>query len=260
MEFPEILQPFAKDLRATKRESLSIDVFKENTGTLQSKFGGHPYWLKDEPYPYGADGEPLRLLAQINFSEIDSPLENFPTTGILQFFISSVNNYGMSFDDMTKQNNFRVVYHKMIEQDASKWLMAIPKSAGDYFPVEAEFSLSFEKEEELVSQPDFRFFEITGILDENMDLYDDISEVYYDEFYNGEGHKLGGYPFFTQDDPRLDGEYPNHLIQLLQMDSDDHDDELLIMWGDSGTGHFFITEEDLKNSDFTKVLYYWDCY
>ena len=32
-----------------------------------------------------------------------------------------------------------------------------------------------------------------------------------------------------------------------------------IMWGDSGTGEFFITPEDLINKDFTNVLYNWDC-
>jgi uncharacterized protein YwqG len=30
------------------------------------------------------------------------------------------------------------------------------------------------------------------------------------------------------------------------------------MWGDSGTGTFFIRRADLKKRDFSKVAYYWD--
>jgi len=31
------------------------------------------------------------------------------------------------------------------------------------------------------------------------------------------------------------------------------------MWGDCGVGNFFINIEDLKNLDFSDVLYNWDC-
>jgi len=43
---------------------------------------------------------------------------------------------------------------------------------------------------------------------------------------------------------------------LLQLDSDDSID---LMWGDSGVGNFFIKDEDLKNLNFSNVLYNWDC-
>lgn len=33
-----------------------------------------------------------------------------------------------------------------------------------------------------------------------------------------------------------------------------------IMWGDSDVGNFFIHPDDLKNKDFNKVLYNYDCY
>ncbi|MBO7381562.1 MAG: DUF1963 domain-containing protein, partial [Neisseriaceae bacterium] len=32
-----------------------------------------------------------------------------------------------------------------------------------------------------------------------------------------------------------------------------------IMWGDAGVGNFFITADDLKKRDFSRVLYNWDC-
>ena len=40
------------------------------------------------------------------------------------------------------------------------------------------------------------------------------------------------------------------------MDTDGED----IMWGDSGVGGFFINEENLKDLDFDKAVYNWDCF
>ena len=64
--------------------------------------------------------------------------------------------------------------------------------------------------------------------------------------------QIGGYPFFTQNDPRQED---SNEVLLFQLDSQDH-----ILWGDSGVGNFFISKEDLKNKDFSHVRYYWDCY
>ena len=64
--------------------------------------------------------------------------------------------------------------------------------------------------------------------------------------------QIGGYPFFTQYDPRQED---NNEVLLFQLDSQDH-----ILWGDSGVGNFFISKEDLKNKDFSHVRYNWDCY
>ena len=49
--------------------------------------------------------------------------------------------------------------------------------------------------------------------------------------------QIGGYPFFTQYDPRQED---NNEVLLFQLDSQDH-----ILWGDSGVGNFFISKEDL---------------
>ncbi|MFP3813195.1 DUF1963 domain-containing protein, partial [Bacillus sp. SIMBA_005] len=81
------------------------------------------------------------------------------------------------------------------------------------------------------------------------------ADVLYDVL-SGAGHKIGGYPFFTQDDPRAYGDYNDSTTLLLQIDSEgDH-----ILWGDCGVGNFFITEEELKNKDFSQVVYNWDCH
>jgi uncharacterized protein YwqG len=75
------------------------------------------------------------------------------------------------------------------------------------------------------------------------ELEQELWELYYDSFL-GDSHKIGGYPFFTQSDPRdYEPRLLEHEILLLQIDTDD---EIGIMWGDSGIAHFFIRKDDLK--------------
>ena len=84
-------------------------------------------------------------------------------------------------------------------------------------------------------------------------MQDELKEVFDDLFY-GTGHKIGGYSYFTQTDPRDYGQEHKNDVSLLQIDSDDK-----IMFGDTGTAHFFINKDDLKNRNFNKVWMYWDC-
>jgi len=74
-------------------------------------------------------------------------------------------------------------------------------------------------------------------------------------------HQIGGYPYFTQDDPRESDEKRKHYDFLLfQLDSDyDSGADDRVMWGDAGVGNFFINSEKLKHLDFSDVLYNWDC-
>lgn len=66
------------------------------------------------------------------------------------------------------------------------------------------------------------------------------------------GHRIGGYPYFTQQDIREGAS--DHTILLLQIDTDDG-----IIWGDSGVANFFITPEDLQKHNFSNVIFTWDC-
>lgn len=110
------------------------------------------------------------------------------------------------------------------------------------------------KEKYLKYFPDYDFLDILEISE---DLYDEIFQN-----FSGFGHKLHGYPGFTQSDPRENLEDVNYFDTLLfQMDSEfGGDDNIEIMWGDSGICNFFINHNDLKNLNFSNVLYNWDCY
>lgn len=63
-------------------------------------------------------------------------------------------------------------------------------------------------------------------------------------------------PNFTQTDPREYNKSLQKHILLFQIETDDDND---IMWGDCGVANFFIHPDDLKNQDFSKLLYNWDC-
>jgi len=84
-------------------------------------------------------------------------------------------------------------------------------------------------------------------------IEDELREELYDNFQST-GHKIGGYAYFTQEDPRLYKDQFKDYILLLQIDSIDE-----IMWGDCGVANFFIHPDDLARKDFSKVMYNWDC-
>ena len=85
----------------------------------------------------------------------------------------------------------------------------------------------------------------------SMTFYRDIDQRSY--------HKLGGYPEFTQQDPRQEHDgLDNYTINLLTMFSEDAE-KFVTVWGDQGTANWLITPEQLKNLDFSKVLFEWSC-
>jgi uncharacterized protein YwqG len=75
-----------------------------------------------------------------------------------------------------------------------------------------------------------------------------------DKFFYNTGHKIGGYAFFTQCDPRDYNKNKKNDILLFQIDTDAE-----IMFGDSGVANFFINEDDLINKRFEKAYFNWDC-
>ncbi|HEY9576831.1 MAG TPA: YwqG family protein [Pseudobacillus sp.] len=257
---PKELEPYREELEQTIEPVVKITGTRKSTSLLDSKFGGHPYLPKSIEHPKDENGDYLSLLAQINFAEVPR-IGHFPEKGILQFYIAAEDDLlGMDFGDGTNQENFRVLYHSDVTDDSSELVtdfsyMQVPEE--EFFPVEGEIKLSFELDVEPISEADYRVEQLS------FDLYAETSDgtelgEIYAEALGSMGSKIGGYPFFTQEDPRSYKEkYQNHNILLLQVDTDT---DLDIMWGDSGVGNFFITKEDLKNRNFTNVLYNWDCH
>lgn len=263
-------------------ESIRIKTAVKDTPLplTASKFGGLPYWERTNEYPKSENGEPLYLLAQINFADVPH-LPDFPEKGLLQIFVQADDTWGLDFKD-EKQKNWRIVYHKTISSimamsEADLRAMGVKSSSDEkdedeYLPFDKEYALSFEKQLTFVHPDcDDQFDDTVQAIAEEFGFpvfeggsLDWFEEDDYNAFYleNKEAlHQLGGFPNFTQNDVRRVGD-----VLLFQMDSemgkgeDGKSKSWEILWGDCGIANFFISREDLRNRDFSNVLYNWDCY
>jgi uncharacterized protein YwqG len=257
-------QPFLPALQATKMPFVRITATKDKFLPLMvSKFGGDPYWPDDQTYPVDVNGEPMALLAQINFADMP-PLPHYPTSGLLQFFVCATDDlYGADLDEMDVQENFQVIYHPTTDREPATHVPTFDLAADDLMlPIASEFGLSFAPAAGYVSYGDIRFETTFGEQQQTVEqvIFDDeaASDEYHALTYpTTTGHKIGGYAYFTQADPRnweANADYRDALL-LLQIDSTDDG----IMWGDSGVGSFFINRADLRARDFSRVMYTWDC-
>ncbi len=223
---------------------IKITLTDTKPSIFESKVGGLGYIPHDKDFPTDINGNQLRLLAQIECEKIQ--LDGFPEKGLLQFWIVCDEDLGCPWNNQTNQDGFRVIYYSEIDKTVTKEEIEskfvkneYDDNGEDWFPVFRECGMSFEKSE-----------------NRYIDYYADLSE---DEWNENIGHKVGGYPFFTQDDPRDEEQLEYYDFLLFQLDTDSFGDEDIVMWGDAGVGNFFINSEKLKKQDFSDVLYNWDC-
>ncbi len=234
---------FLRDkIEASLKTTNEIHYVPAKTLPWESKLGGCPYLKSINDYPFDDSGEPMMFLAQINFEEMP-PLEGFPEKGLLQFYIANTEDYG--YDEPVK-----VIYIEEYDKDETKLLSENP------YQSEIEENLPFEMECRIV----FQQKKMAATCDEEAfgEWFDMVSEEdendLYDEFGDGES-RIGGYPCFVQS-PVDCYEMGEKGILLLQLDCDDKSG---LMFGDSGNCQFFISEEDLRNCDFSDVGYDWAC-
>ena len=136
------------------------------------------------------------------------------------------------------------------------------------FNSKRQFALHFKKDTESISLEERAatqlFFEkwneafsthITTIDEFFDEVPDDICEeinVYL--LKEPTGHKIGGYPYFIEYDPRE--ENAPHTFLLLQIDIDNVEGEE-ICWGNlGGVANFFISPEDLDNCKFDNIFFH----
>ncbi|MDN3673803.1 DUF1963 domain-containing protein [Flavobacterium branchiarum] len=250
MTFPDYLKKFETDLLKYKLDYVQIQAKPiKNSDTLnltQSKFLGKPYLPVGMEYPKDKMGKPMILMSQLNFSEIPK-LENYPEQGILQFYISGEDWYDMS--------DYKVLYHPEIENHQTNFDFLTEDLYSDS-PINCEHSLTFSTEIEYGGSQDFRFDYSFDGLDywEFEETLGESQKNEVDGMFSNCGHKIGGYAYFTQSDPREYDTTTENDILLLQIDTDDE-----IMFGDSGVANFFINKEDLINQNFEKAYFNWDC-
>ena len=229
------------------------------------------------------------MVAQINCAELPKN-ELYPKTGILQFWLDPYDELGLGADlkNPVSQVNTRVIYYPNLEETnpcAHTLVMPDQEKQTEMefmaWPVHVdqgwEIGLSFEETSEGITPQNWwvyqsRFVELwnelypqqpigdfTGI-----DAYAPAGEerpsvMFYRDIAQRSYHKLGGHPEFTQQDPRQEHDgFDNYTINLLTMFSEDAE-KFVTVWGDQGTANWLITPEQLKNRDFSKVLFEWSC-
>lgn len=249
---PEFLSEFRTPLEQYRLDYVRIKATplldNETLSLTQSKFLGHPYLPLGHPYPLDAAGQPMVLWAQINFAEVPR-LAGFPEVGILQFFASPTDWYDAE--------DYQVLYHPDSNSAPQTDFSLLTDKLYADSPIYAEHALVFSPATEYGNPEDVRFDMSFGGKDyyEYQNTLTEAQREELDTYCNNAGHKLGGYAFFTQGDPRdYSSADQRSDVQLLQLDSDKK-----IMFGDSGVAHLFINPEALAARQFEQAYFYWDC-
>jgi len=272
----EVIQAAERFAQLTEMTCIQLKPVRRPTSVFDSKFGGTPYLPPGFQYPVNENPagrhQPLKLLAQLNFATLPHvdwwPQQRFPDAGILQFYITNQEDddmFGADFDDPTNQKAFRVVYHANVIDDVAQ-LQAPPAIPGDsegYFPFEGEFGLDATVAKMPITPQDFRFEAMFKDLFKNAipaDRLDQLADKvleYREENSESAGHRIGGYPYFTQEDPRGS----QFTQMLLQIDSDMSGSADEIIWGDVGVANFFVPGpvDSSAPFDVSTVMYTWDC-
>ena len=265
---------------ATKKPVVLIDI-KTKVSDVKSDssvLGGFPPYIGE--IPVDKNGKQLRFLIQINCKHLSS-LSDFPHDGIIQLWLDRN-------CDMANSSCYKVLYFKdtngeskideldkSVYENGKEWVCI----DSNYNDTNDRFLLSFrtgvnylapfawndiDNYDELFAK---YWNEIVSdeskhiTADDVYDLIDKIPKTFNTHFgrnneYDQYGNKLGGYPGFTQSDPRRDdGWTSDNSVLLLQLDSKGP-----LMWGDCGSAQVFIKTDDLKNLNFNNVLFDWACY
>jgi len=237
----------------TNKECYIIKVADGEASLTDSKIGGNPYLPEGEELPKSSKDEYMPLFAQINFEGLE--LENFPNKGILQLFADK---------DVDWPTDYKFRYYEDISKPSQT---EFPEIDLKNFFVERDVKITFEKTITPISINDFRFNDIfcelaNELYDIDIDYWmniEDETDVSLDDIFDAFPHdngNIGGYPDFTQTDPReddLDEDYSECLIKI------DSCLDRRIQIGDSGIAWALITKEDLINKNFDNAKFDWDC-
>ena len=270
------IEEFVLNLEAlTQREVIRIKLsLADELAVTDSKVGGVPYIPKGGALPKSADGKPLFMLAQINCEQL--PENNlYPKKGLLQFWIADTEDplYGLDYDDPCSNDFKRVLYFSTIGE-----ALSIDDFISDYtfddnhlpFNSKKQFALHFKKDTESISlegRAATQFFfekwneafstQITTIDEFFEEVPNDIcEEINASLLKEPTGHKIGGYPYFIEYDPREEND--PHTLLLLQIDIDNVGGEEICWGNEGGVANFFISPEDMANCRFDDVLFHWE--
>ena len=269
--YDEIWDKYQKT--AQTKAFAKITLTEDELKITDSKVMGLPYIPKDKDIPKTSTGDQMLMIAQINCEDLKG-LKDFPEKGILQFFVLNDEDglLGLDFDNQTIQDSFRVIYHEKIEEfyneNELKSIYNPYNYEESYITNNNEsYKMNFELTSEKERFEDMFYHIFTKICKEKglKQTQEDwlyrklLNFMQYSENYYSQ---CDGFAFFTQDDPReYNEEYKKFDTVLFQLNSefDENTRNWKVCIGDAGVINFFINRENLKNKDFSEILYNWDC-
>ncbi|PIE42455.1 MAG: hypothetical protein CSA47_01150 [Gammaproteobacteria bacterium] len=245
---------FQKSFQKTQQQAVAIAAhYVQSPEVLQSRFGGYPYWQEGVPIPMDKDGLPVVLLAQINFAEVPKHSE-LPAKGILQCFMSKAD---ADCDTHSDKKVSGALVAQFWENPCPEKHVDWPSHFGEdhSMPVNGAHALTFSLKNDyagietiecaisLQANP-FEVLEDVALNEkEEQQFFETISD-----YVAAEGHKLLGYPYLIEEEPREDDAYR----LLLQIDTDTQGDND-IMWDNNGLGQLFIPKQDLQACRFDRI-------
>lgn len=237
----------------TKKDCYKIVLEEGEPLILDNKIGGNPYLPIGEEYPKDKTGNNMALLLQINLKDIE--LENYPKKGILEIFMDNSLGYPPEYE---------IKYF----DEGLEYQTNLPNVDYSEFVVEKPIKISLKSTISYMSFEDYRFSSVINpilkeLYDKEIEYYYQLNEIigenWYEEFEkecNYDCLTIGGYPNFTQQDPR-EGIKENRDECLLKIDSCEDLKKFYI--GDAGIIFVLISEEDIKNCNFQNAIVDWDC-
>lgn len=262
LEHNTALAPYAAALAQAARPFVGLRVYRDDkVKPWQSSLCGLPYAKQGEALPRMRDGRPMFMVAQINFAEVSPVLPGFPTQGMLQFWISELED-GIddesqliwvpkpiaSSDELLDVQDY-MLHVESLEQFGG--FFAERRNSG-FLPAKIHFEPGWmlpslgDRDGELM---------VKAILGTE---YEKLWGTYWNvSFVDKYDHWLGGFAEQVHNDPR---EEEDTRRVLLSLGSDSTDQGSCIQWGDVGTAAWYMTMEALQRRDFSDVLYNWDCH
>lgn len=283
MDYVKAAEAVYDELKAAhNKEVIYIKAEKVDDLSLEeSKFGGFPFVPLGGAIPTNAEGSQLALLAQINCAQL--PENNmYPNDGWLQIWCLEDEMYGFCSDTIQPETNQKVLYipagtqGEPLERVEAMYQPYTNEECPLWFVDEQGaiwgMRLSFTHGQQGITYSDGRFRDLfldrwnkrypEQAVENFYDLPDEIFENMVDSHDGPDcAHQLGGYPYFTQYDPRYEfdsAELAKYTEVLFQIDSQ-FDTKWDLCWGDAGVRNLFISRENLEALDFSDLLYNFDC-